>query len=548
MLNVECNGWTLLREVGRGAYGAVYLAENADGRRAAVKVCRRDEAGDERCERELRGAKLYSKIPAQEGLARVLEVVEQPWGFYSVMELADDEFGRSHPEADDYRPKTLASVIQGEKALPLKECVKLAISLAKGLVALQRHHLLHRDIKPANVLYVGGKPVLSDPGLVVEESVAVSTVGTPDYLPPERKFTGGAGDIYSLGLTLKAASFGRKIEEIDKGPAFEADTGAPLFPVWWRILNKATDSTPSRRHQSAKALLKDIEGLRRKIAFAPIVGSSAAKGAVALVLLGIVAVVSFFVISSEHDKSELAKRSEENRSLKDIIDRQSRENTELKGVLDRQSEENKALKDDVAKQSEEIKSLKDDIANHPVESKSLTEEDVGSLKGIKDLVQKAQYVRDAKRYLKDCVDVRRHLYLIVCRLNYDLKSLIDKTSDKKEKEKLTNAQAEISELKNEAEKMLGEFFRLQAQLSGSIDAAIKSGMESGTMEEVEKKVKEAQKNISEGVAFENRVVEAGKPVYGDNWERAPKLHGPCPLVMSPEETSIMLKYTPVKFK
>ena len=48
----------------------------------------------------------------------------------------------------------------------------LACSLANGLAALQRRHLLHRDIKPGNVLYVKGRPVLSDPGLIIEETEA----------------------------------------------------------------------------------------------------------------------------------------------------------------------------------------------------------------------------------------------------------------------------------------------------------------------------------------------------------------------------------------
>ena len=266
----RCGEWKLSREIGHGAYGVVYLAFREDGACAAVKVCRRDAVGDDRYERELRGAKLYRSIPPQEGLVRMRELVEADWGFYTVMDLADDEFGVKVAPGSGYRPKTLASVIDGEKALSLKECVKLAVSLTKGLSALQRHHLLHRDIKPANVLYIGGAPVLSDPGLLVEESEAVSTVGTPGYLPPERKFTDAAGDIYSLGLTLKAASFGRRLEDIDKGPAMEADTGAALFPAWWRILNKATDPTPSRRYQSAKALARDLRLLQYRSAFAPL--------------------------------------------------------------------------------------------------------------------------------------------------------------------------------------------------------------------------------------------------------------------------------------
>ena len=291
---MTCGKWKLEQEIGRGAYGVVFRAVGSGGECAAVKVCRRDAVGDECYERELRGAKLFRSIPPQDGLVHMRDLVETDWGFYTVLDLADDEFDGLSKPTEVYRPKTLARVIAGEKSLPLAACVKLAISLANGLAALQRHHLLHRDIKPGNVIYVGGRPVLADPGLLIEESDAVSLVGTPGYVPPE-KFTAAASDIYSLGLTLKAASFGRQVEELDKGPAMEADTGAACFPAWWRILNKATDPVASRRYQSAKGLVKDLKLLRLKMAVAGVMSSRRVQVVTALtigfVLVGFIAVV-----------------------------------------------------------------------------------------------------------------------------------------------------------------------------------------------------------------------------------------------------------------
>ena len=258
----KCGAWTLGREIGRGAAGVVYLATAPVGRFAAVKVCLREELGNVRYERELRGAKLYKRIPPSEGLVRLLGFGECKWGFYTAMELADDEFG-ARPGVG-YRPKTLSSVIAGEKALSVKESLKIGLALAKGLVTLQRHHLLHRDIKPGNVISLHGRFVLSDPGLLVEESEAASLVGTPGYVPPEN-FVGAGGDVYSLGLTLKAASFGRPVEEVANGPTWEADTGSPLFLKWWRILNKATHPDVTRRYRSAKAFLNDLQSLRLQI-------------------------------------------------------------------------------------------------------------------------------------------------------------------------------------------------------------------------------------------------------------------------------------------
>ena len=43
----QCGAWRLDREIGRGAYGVVYGAVNGKNERAAVKVCRRDDIGEE---------------------------------------------------------------------------------------------------------------------------------------------------------------------------------------------------------------------------------------------------------------------------------------------------------------------------------------------------------------------------------------------------------------------------------------------------------------------------------------------------------------------
>ncbi|MCQ2396021.1 MAG: protein kinase [Kiritimatiellae bacterium] len=310
---MTCGKWKLAHEIGRGAYGVVYRAVGSGGGCAAVRVCRRDAVGDECFERELRGAKLFKSVPPQEGLVRMRDLVETDWGFYTVLDLADDEFFGSSNSAQGYRPKTLARVIAGEKALPLKESIKLAISLANGLSALQRHHLLHRDIKPGNVIYVAGRPVLSDPGLLIEESDAVSLVGTPGYVPPE-KFTDAASDIYSLGLTLKAASFGRQVDELDKGPAMEADTGSACFPAWWRILNKATDPVASRRYQSAKALVKELKMLRVRMLFAK--SAWVSRVAVGCMLLAVVA----YAYVSDRDRRRLSAEIEPLKNVMSAMD------------------------------------------------------------------------------------------------------------------------------------------------------------------------------------------------------------------------------------
>ena len=402
-----CGAWALVQEIGRGAYGVVYRAVGSGGECAAVKVCRRDAVGDECFERELRGAKLFKSIPPQEGLVRMRDLVETDWGFYTVLDLADDEFFGSSNSAQGYRPKTLARVIAGEKALPLKECIKLAISLANGLSALQRHHLLHRDIKPGNVIYVAGLPVLSDPGLLIEESDAVSLVGTPGYVPPE-KFTAAASDIYSLGLTLKAASFGRHVDELDKGPAMAADTGAACFPAWWRILNKATDPVASRRYQSAKAFLMDIRVLQCRIAFSAFARKWIIVSAIAVVVIALLTIIfkNKAVVDDFVDKADKERRITAEKVLDDFVDRRVKEDMPdiKRGIRESYQSMLDSMREQLADKEKEVAELEDRIAE---DEKRIKEAEKRGDKASKDAIEYG--LASVKHQLKSALERKAEL-------------------------------------------------------------------------------------------------------------------------------------------
>ena len=274
-----------IREIGRGAHGVVHLARNpATGAFAALKVCDRPE-GDAATpaalaawERERRGTALYAALPPHPGLVRILAFDEAPDGrsFRVAMELADPEdapasstgrsFGIQHSAfgIEAYRPRTLASVLQAEIALPLRDCLDLGLRLAGALEFLQSRHLAHRDVKPSNVLFVRGRPVLADVGLVADLREAKSLVGTPGYEPPEHHGT-PQGDVYSLGRTLARASLGREPEEGGFVPCPEADSDAPGFWRWMQILARACALAPERRYRSAKALRKALAALALRV-------------------------------------------------------------------------------------------------------------------------------------------------------------------------------------------------------------------------------------------------------------------------------------------
>ncbi len=260
-------GHTLLSKIGEGAYGDVYLARHASGAFRAVKIVYRDRVSDaDAFEREYRGVSAFRRVPRTRGLVRIFDVGRDDAAgmFFTVMEAADDERRGRRIDPETYRPATLAGLLSAHVALPLKDCAGLAVVLAGALRHLQEHHLAHRDIKPGNVLYVRGRPVLADVGLVADMRDIRSVVGTPGYAPPENHGT-PQGDVYSLGRLLYAASTGRGADEAGFAPREEADTGSPFFANWLAILRKACAERSADRYGSAKAMQADLLALRGRM-------------------------------------------------------------------------------------------------------------------------------------------------------------------------------------------------------------------------------------------------------------------------------------------
>ena len=276
MTEIDTSPYRRLREIGRGAYGKVYLASGPDGF-VALKLCIRPDDGDAAPYfREQRALETYVAMPPIEGIVAIRKLVVVPDGkyFYYVMDLADDELRGQDIQPESYRPKTLAEVLEAEGALSLKASVALGLRLAQTLVALQKRHLAHRDIKPGNILMVRGRPVLADIGLLTDmRRDDLSAVGTKGYAPPEQHGL-PSGDVFSLGQTLYRVSTGREIDEHGFAPTREADFDAPFFGRWLIIIEKACDPDPLRRYRSAKGLLKDLRALRRAMLFTPYLKSA----------------------------------------------------------------------------------------------------------------------------------------------------------------------------------------------------------------------------------------------------------------------------------
>ena len=261
--------YTLLRRIGKGAYGEVYLARNAIGGYHAVKVVyREDFAQAGPYDREFRGIQKYMPVSLNHpGLVHLLHVGrnDEAGYFYYVMELGDGNSGGSEVDPEQYAPRNLSEDLEKRGRLSVDECLDLFLPLTEALDYLHRAKLIHRDIKPSNIIFVKGVPKFADIGLVTDEGGAgseVSYVGTEGYIAPEGPGT-AAADVYSLGIVLYQAATGLDRRRFPELPAIltQGESLHEFMPLN-RIILKASQPDAAKRYPSAGEMRKDLLLLR----------------------------------------------------------------------------------------------------------------------------------------------------------------------------------------------------------------------------------------------------------------------------------------------
>jgi tetratricopeptide (TPR) repeat protein len=254
--------YTIVRMVGRGGMGAVYLATRADGafdQSVAIKVIDSHSAllrARFQQERQILARLNHPNI------ARLLDGGEMPSGLpYLVMEFVPGE------QIDAYCD---------QKGLDLQARLRLFLPVAAAVQHAHRHLIVHRDLKPGNIL-IGedGTPKLLDFGIAKvldtgPEAKVSTRVMTPEYASPEQVRGGEittASDIYSLGAVLYRLLTGKPphstegLSPLDTARqiAEQAVPRAANVPVdVAAILEKALHTDPSHRYRSADDLCDEI--------------------------------------------------------------------------------------------------------------------------------------------------------------------------------------------------------------------------------------------------------------------------------------------------
>jgi serine/threonine protein kinase len=258
----------VLRKIGGGAYGEVWMARGVTGALRAVKVVWREDFDDERTfEREFEGILKYEPISRDHpALVNILHVGRSPDGvsfYYYVMELGDDVNSGQDINPIEYEARTLRADGKASVRWETSVCIDVGLRLAEALNHLHQNGLAHRDVKPSNVIFVNGKAKLADIGLVAARDQR-TFVGTEGFVPPEGPGSAQA-DIYSLGKVLYEIATGKDRLDFPELPD-ELPTG--LERKRWLELNKiicdVCDPRISKRNIStAGELAEALQCLQR---------------------------------------------------------------------------------------------------------------------------------------------------------------------------------------------------------------------------------------------------------------------------------------------
>ncbi len=279
----------IIRKIGEGGMGAVYLAEDLNlSRQVALKILTSDVFDDsERHERFRREAKTAAQV-THPNVMSIFEI-----GSASPSEGASEV---NFIVMEYIEGKSLSGFITSEKP-EMSQLVRLAEKIAGGLAAAHQLNIVHRDIKPDNIIVsANGDPKILDFGLAkpvatvgMNENNSTATVsqeltragkiiGTIKYMSPEQvqgKNVDNRSDIFSFGILLytmftgetpfqgqtQVSTLAKILETPHEAPRSKNDA---IPPELERIIDKCLRKDRSDRYQDTRDLVVDLRNHRRQ--------------------------------------------------------------------------------------------------------------------------------------------------------------------------------------------------------------------------------------------------------------------------------------------
>jgi tripartite ATP-independent transporter DctP family solute receptor len=244
----------LVREIGRGGFGVVYEARDRELRRpVAVKAVRVGGALDARQQRLLYEAEAAARL-AHPNIVTLYDVGHCDDGPYLVLELL--------------RGQALEARLK-EGALPVKDAIRIAIEVARGLAHAHAQGVVHRDLTPGNVfLCDDGQVKILDFGMAHAFGRRKVDGGTLAYMAPEQVSDAPEDertDVFALGVILHRMLAG---ELPFPAGALGRERSAPELvtegcPALGRLVASMLERSPLRRPRDGGAVLAALSALER---------------------------------------------------------------------------------------------------------------------------------------------------------------------------------------------------------------------------------------------------------------------------------------------
>jgi serine/threonine-protein kinase len=272
--------YRLLRKLGAGGMGEVYLAEDAKlHRRVAFKLLPPATISDQQAKKRLLRE------------ARAAATLDHP-NICTVYEVGEAE-GHSFIAMQYIEGATLAEEIK-KGALAWRDALDVAMQIADALAEAHAHNIIHRDIKPGNIMLTPRRQVkVLDFGLAkllntpqgvnteaeTEELLSRSgmIMGTTPYMSPEQlrgEIVDARTDIFSFGIVLYEMLTGRQpfvrqsgaetVSALLTEEPTALSTYAPETPEeLQRIVRKCLEKDGERRYQAMREVATDLHNLHR---------------------------------------------------------------------------------------------------------------------------------------------------------------------------------------------------------------------------------------------------------------------------------------------
>jgi formylglycine-generating enzyme required for sulfatase activity len=241
----QVEGYTLVKRIGRGSFGQVWLAEDQTGfviTQVAIKFI--EDYEDTQFELVEREAKVWAEASGHPNILPIMKAKKYDDQVIFISEYAKEGSLQNWLKANN------------DKAPDEKSAIKIMLGILTGLEHLHSKRIVHRDLKPANILLQNGIPKLADFGLsrvlktTIKSNTSVS--GTSAYMSPEtyRGKRTEQVDIWAVGVIFYQLLSGklpfpeddqfalmRAVNE-DSPQALPASVSKPLQEIVFRALEK----------------------------------------------------------------------------------------------------------------------------------------------------------------------------------------------------------------------------------------------------------------------------------------------------------------------